>query len=295
MKFYSKEEICAYFNIDTNKSEKEIIKDLTRMQVELHPDKIGKQTEEEKIKYSKIDDAKSFLRSNHTEVMIPLSDVRDIISLVKNENMPLVLSRETIEEKIQNTSQKIIKNTKGTWKPMKITTTSVAIMMSAIWAFPSVITEHPILQSTRFYDEFYFALTVMWILSLIFGGFVWLIAYKKEKKVKVLLDVLKNEDVQFEIFSDFKNCCKKSKKMYNPFTIKDVEKHIKSLIYNNGIELFYFDKTEGKKMYGSKRCFSNISDIIPEVSQIIVARALEKNVIAKEDKNTWYDSYIFND
>lgn len=34
---------------------------------------------------------------------------------------------------------------------------------------------------------------------------------------------------------------------------------------------------------------------LPEVSQMIITRALEKKVIVKEDTHTWYDSYIVND
>ena len=293
MEFYSKEEICTHFNISSTKTNKEIIKILTQMRAEHHPDKTGKPTDEEKNLWAEIDAAKKFLRNNNTEIMVPLSEIQNIISLTKNEDVKLVSPIEKIDEKIHNTSQRIIKTAKGIWKPAKITSTSIATIITAIWAFPSIVTEHPILSSLRISSSFYFSLSVIWFYSLFFCCTIWLFSYTNEKKVKWLLDILKNEDIQFEIFSEFINHYNNSQKS---FTIKDIQKHVEEwLRYSRKKQFYPFISKTRKRTYFANKYFLCVKDIIPEVSQMIITRALEKNVIIKEDTHTWYDSYIFND
>ena len=135
MQFNSKEEICAYFNIDPTKTEKEIIKILTQMRVEHHPDIIGEPTDEEKDMWAEIDDAKKFLRNRDTEIMIPFSEVRDMIAFAKNKDMQMASSREKLEERIQTTSQQIIKTVKVNWKPAKITSTILSELRPTVLAF----------------------------------------------------------------------------------------------------------------------------------------------------------------
>lgn len=300
MKFSSKEEICIYFNIDASKTKEEIIKELKQMQASIHPDKTGEQTEEEKIRFSQIDAAKKFLRGNDTEIMVPLSDIRDILSIVKNNDTQLVSFKEKIEERIQNTSQRIIKTTKGNWKTAKITSTSIAVIITAIWAFPAIITEHPVLSAYRISKDFYLFLAALWFFALFVCCSIWLYAYNKERKIKNILETLKNEDNQFAIFSNFLENYYELKSDKRSFTVKDIEEYIEEWIcYNkigyNGTRYIYPIKVIKRKSIYLNKYFLCIKDIIPEVSQMIITRALEKEVILKEDKRTWYDRYIIND
>lgn len=295
MQFYSKEEICEYFDIDKSKSEKEIIKILTQIRVSTHPDKKGEPTEEDKNKWEIIDAAKNFLRNNNNEVMIPLSEIHKFLSVVNNEDIPMSLSKNNMEEKILNTSKKIIETTKENWKPAKITSTTIAAIITAIWSFPSIVTEHPILNSIHLSDSFYFFLSMIWLIVLYVCCAIWLLAYYNEKKTKRLLDVLKNEDYQFEIFSEFMKWCNNSNNSKTSFTTKDVEKYVEKWICLNKLNRSYSIKTKLQKGIYPNRYFKGVKDIIPEVGKMIVARALEKKVIIKENTHSWYDSYIIND
>lgn len=296
MRFNSKEEICAYFNIDPTKTEKEVIKVLTQMRVAHHPDKIGDPTDEEKDMWAEIDDAKKFLRNSDTEIMIPFSEVRDILAFTKDKGMQMASSREKLEERIQTTSQQIIKTVKVNWKPAKITSTSIAAIITLIWAFPSIITEHPILNSLRIPTRFYWHVSVVWFLSLLICCTMWLFSYLNERAIKGLLDVLKNEDNQFAIFSNFMSYHNNFDNSQKSFTIKDIEEHIEEWLCYNRKKQFhpFITKTRRRSIFFNKY-FLSVKDIIPEVSQMIITRALEKKVIVKEDTHTWYDTYIVND
>lgn len=296
MQFNSKEEICAYFNIDPTKTEKEIIKILTQMRVEHHPDIMGEPTDEEKDMWAEIDDAKKFLRNRDTEIMIPFSEVRDMIAFAKNKDMQMASSREKLEERIQTTSQQIIKTVKVNWKPAKITSTSLAALITLIWAFPSIITEHPILNSIRIPTSFYLHVSVVWFLSLLICCTMWLFSYLNERSIKRLLDILKNEDNQFAIFSNFMSRYNNFDSPQNSFTIKDIEGHVEEWLYYDRKKQFYpFIRKLRRRTVFLNKYFLSVKDIIPEVSQMIITRALEKKVIVKEDTHTWYDSYIVND
>lgn len=294
MQFYSKEEICEYFDIDKSKSEKEIIKILTQMRAATHPDKKGEPTEEEKNKWETIDAAKKFLRNNNNEVMIPLSEIHNFLSVVNNEDMQMTLSKDNIEEKILNTSKRIIETTKENWKPAKITSTTVAAIITAIWSFPSIITEHPILNSISLSNYFYSVLSMIWVIVLYVCCTIWLLAYYNERKMKRLLEVLENEDNQFEIFSEFVKYYYNSKSSKTSFTVKDIEEYVERWIYYKRLNRFYPTTTKFKRETSSNRYFNGVKDIIPEVSKMIIARALEKKVIIKEETHSWYDSYIIN-
>ena len=125
---------------------------------------------------------------------------------------------------------------------------------------------------------------------------MWLFSYLNERSIKRLLDILKNEDNQFAIFSNFMSRYNNFDSPQNSFTIKDIEGHVEEWLYYDRKKQFYpFIRKLRRRTVFLNKYFLSVKDIIPEVSQMIITRALEKKVIVKEDTHTWYDSYIVND
>ena len=73
MSFTSKAEICKKFNIDSSLDPAQIIKELTMLQAEIHPDRKLDYTDTDHVRFTLLAEAKSFLRETPEDNQAALS------------------------------------------------------------------------------------------------------------------------------------------------------------------------------------------------------------------------------
>lgn len=231
-------------------------------------------------KFTDIENAKTFLRHNKQQTSV--SDVMDIIELVKSKCVSIPKETEIIADNISKTSDVIIKTLKQRYLHRKITVASICAFITILWAFPSTITDHPIL-GDFFYTkkEVYCFLSYIWLITLIISIVVLLFSYRSEKFAKNILHYMQNEDSQYIFFRDFINDLSKKNKSSIEFTKKDLENFLHTEILH-----------QAAKVKIGARQLLYFGDIIPKISDMIIARALERSVIIKKSDSSWYDTYV---
>lgn len=314
------EEICKEFNIDSNLDVEQIIKELTKIQATIHPDVNPDFSVEDNEKFSRIEEAKKALRKNSGETRIAVSDVLEIIKSVKYQDLEVKKESETIENDIKESSKSIIKTLKQRSLPRKITVSSIWAIITLLWAFPSMISEHPILGQLINIHNFYLFLSLVWLLALMVAIIILVYAFINETYTKNILYFLQNENNQYAIFSNFLDYSNFDE---HTFTNKKLEDFIFQKVFMDDrlwsdyryIEIpkypfsFLHPKTlhisnlvKRKKHYYSRYQFTNIPkhlypyiiDIIPQISNVIIARAIEKGLITKKANINWFDTYFIN-
>lgn len=282
MRYSSINDICIEFKIDSSKEISEIISELTKIQVSIHPDVNPNFSNKDLDTLSRIDEAKTYLRGIEKQTLVPIPDVMSIIKVIKNEDISTVQEIENAQININNTSQKLIKTIKNYYLPREITVAGVLGLISFIWAFPSTITQHPILGRIIEYETFYLFSTLLWFLVLILSLFLLSITYRNETYAKNILHDLENIDNQYHLFCKFINKLNDSK----TFTNQDFEQELREkFCYNNR-------HSHHARYPIPKSLLASIQEIIPKISNMIILRALEKGIIVKVQQASWYDTYI---
>lgn len=289
MKFNSIDEICKEFNIDNTLDTDHIIKELIKRQATIHPDVNPQYSECDKETFSRIEEAKSFLRENSRQTLVPISDLLEIIKTVKNEEITVQKETAGMEEIIKKTSSDIIKSIKRIHLPSRITVTSVWTIITLIWAFPSIAMEHPLIGQLSTFDNMLLSLSILWLLSLLIMLFVLLYTYHSERYIKNTLNTLENTDNQYSLFKDFIHYLDYANPNNKEFSKKDLEEYLYTAIRNND---YLYPSYKQKKL--PNRIFFRIKEIIPKVSDMIILHALEKGVISKKIEVNWYDTYLIN-
>ena len=313
MAFRSIADICKQFELDPTLDISQLIKELTKIQAKLHPDVNPNYSEKDAETLSEIEEAKKFLREHSEQHLVPISDVMEIIKLVKSESVSNKIETEIMENQITQTSLSIMKNVKTKHLPYKITAASIWALITLIWAFPSLLMQHPIIGSWVLPETLYLILTIVWLGSLLLLFPIFLFAYTSEKHAKMILEFLKSSDNQYEFFAAFRYTLEFNEK--TSFTQKELTEFLYGLIfhdsfrYSNAIEqlyemnceLFYrlnFISDKRNSLFINKRnnrfIRSQVSEIMPKISDMIIARLLEKDVITKKSERNWYDVYELN-
>ena len=311
MIFHSKDDVCKHFDLDPTLDVSQVIKELTKIQAKLHPDVNLDYSEKDKEMLSTIDDAKNFLREKSEQHLMQVSDILEIINLVKNENNSTKKEIEIAENEIAETSLSIIKTIKHQHLPYKITTASIWSLITLIWAFPSLITEHPIISTWVLPQTLYEILTIVWIISLFALLPILFFTYIEEKHTKLVLELLKNSDNQHIFFLIFSKHLKYLNK--TTFTQNDLTTFLNDLLFNSDYRLnetlhqlyetdrelihqlnhiLYVNDLNFRKY---RRVYSYATKITPKISNTIIARLLEKEVIFKKTERNWYDVYVLNE
>lgn len=284
MEFNSIKDICDEFKLDDTADIQRILKQLTSIQKKVHPDAktIGSYSEQDREVFTRIDEAKKFLRKYNDDDLVPISTVADIIKSINNNKL------EVAHQELNQCHEKNFKRVKSYYLPRKITLGGIMAVVSFVWAFPSVITENPLLQGLSEYimRELYMGLAMCWLYAMIICLAILFVVFKKEQYVKNLMYTAENVDFQYEIFSDFihKKIAEFSSDSEDiVFTNKEFEKYI----FDNLKQ----DKPRRKISHSLNEC---IREIIPKISDMILLRATEKHIITKSKEISWYDTYIIN-
>lgn len=305
MAFRSLADVCMRFELDPNLDISQLIKELTKIQAKLHPDVNPNYSEKDAETLSEIEEAKKFLREHSEQHLVPISDVMEIIKLVKSESVSNKIETEIMESQITQTSLSIMKNVKTKHLPYKITAASIWVLITLIWAFPSLLMEHPIIGSLVLPGTLYLILSIAWMFSLLLFFSIFLLAYTYEKHAKMLLEFLKSSDNQYQFFEAFRYTLESRGE--TSFTQKELTEFLFGLIFHDGFryryaieqlyemnnELFYQLKFISYKR-NNRFILSQVSEIMPKISDMIIARLLEKEVITKKSERNWYDVYELN-
>ncbi|RED26185.1 hypothetical protein BD847_0098 [Flavobacterium cutihirudinis] len=207
MDFNSTEDIISHFELKTQNG-KEIKKELKKLIKKVHPD-INKgefkDTKDESL-YHEIQSALHFfetkksnnslsLRNENTDLMKIISDLtfekkqEKIVENINAKNLALT-------DKLQ---ESIVSYHKVNSAP-KITGIVITSIITSLWAFPTVIKEHPILKTLYNYNAEF---TIVWIISLLLTAILWIKINSSEKRDEEIKRGYKLESNQNYIFSIF--------------------------------------------------------------------------------------------
>jgi len=287
MKYNSKKDICKEFNIDSTLETDDIIKELTKMQADIHPDINPNFTDEDKEKFTSIEEAKNFLRNNKSDSQIVIADLVNALQKLEGQNIIPAGTNQNLQNEVKQSADKIVKTFKKQYLPRKITTTAIAAVISLIWAFPNAMLEHPILGRLLDIDIYYLFLSALWILSLYIAVVVFLFAHSIESKVQRIMTQIQNLDYQYEIFISFIRFLRHKNAKVNEFSFEELKEYLDfSLLTHTTCVKSY------KKI--PKQLHVHILDITPQISNMIIAHALKKSIITKKNEIGWYDAYFIN-
>lgn len=283
MSFNSVSEICNEFQIDPTLDDEQMIRELKKLQAEIHPDINEKFSNADAKKFTRIDEAKDYLRKRSSQALVPISDVLEIVKLINNKDIAPKRESEIIAGQIKDTSLFIVKNMKQRYLPTKITVASIWTIITLIWAFPSAVIEHPILGEFFQYNEGFFFLTLLWLCSLLIAIYVLFPIYRIESYTKSILHHLEDINVQYSLFSQFLTTISTSSSAPIEFATSDLEEFIANNIPHLSRSTIF-----------RRQICSHIKEIIPQISSMIISHALEKGVITKKNVTSWYDVYVVN-
>ena len=234
MKFNSLEEIREHFELDSMdfKSVKKVLKKRIK---KVHPDENNgdfKSFEKEK-KYHEIHSALEFLKNAATDSLsVPqtdLSKITDAINkLVKlqteDTTQKQIKKKDTnLDNIIDSSVETFTRKTSG----LKITGIAITIALTALWSFPSVVKEHPILSILY---EYHNQFTIIWILTLIITAIIWIKIKSIENLDKQIKSSYKVESIQNQMFTlfiywfrtEYRNTDFRDEKMYVKFSKDDL-------------------------------------------------------------------------
>lgn len=279
MKFQSIEEIRKEFNFDSSLSEDEIIKELTKLQKKMHPDANPKDADFDVELFSKIKDAKNFLRSSNEQTGISVYDVVDLIYVLLYKKMSSIEYEDKLSERILSCSERIYKNVKDYYLPKKISLFKLVIITSFLLAIAFFIFNSSYFTSNfhHYTDYFNLTLSLYGFIVLLTSILLFINIIKKEIFVKSILNEFGNTDLQFEIFQEFI----KGRNIREVFAKSDMEEFLKRCIIKR-----YFGRIPDRNI------FPYITGIAPKVTDMIIFRAINKGFIS-EIKDSWNDEYIF--
>lgn len=293
--FNSYREICNRLDIDYSKDVEYIKDEIRKIQKSTHPD-TAPNAEDAKELIRLANAAMDFIKKHpqKEQELVAASDIADLILSVNNKNELAQLIKES-EKNLDNTYEKSIKQVKTFFRPLRITSGTIAAAITVIWGFPSIITENPIISkliSMSEYTDVYLGLTLIWLFSLVFLIEVFTISKIEEHKFENMLSNFKNKEFQYNVFSDFIMNIRNEKRSDNlSFFRKDFEKFIIEEI----LKKHRIRKYSPYSLYGLRKLYNidvYINELSPKLSEMIINRAIEQKIIVKSDEATWEDKYI---
>lgn len=188
----------------------EIKKELRKITALLHPDKNGKtefESETDKETFLSAVSAIEFIDSMENRdnfvstAIIPLpvntliEIIRDIIPAKENEK------KASVEERLQDQITQRSIEIKSHNRYPKLTVSAISVLLTVLWAFPSTVSEHPIL--SKYIDIATPAFGFLWLLSVILTAVIWYLSKVVETQQKIFQSRLRTEIFQNNIFTDF--------------------------------------------------------------------------------------------
>ena len=112
MGYTSVKEICKEFDLPETSDTDELIRQLKLKQASLHPDENNRFSEEDLENFSKIIEAKQFLRKNKNQTMVSASENNDLTREVRFNSDLIVKHSEILSNDFARTTENVLKNVK---------------------------------------------------------------------------------------------------------------------------------------------------------------------------------------
>ncbi|MES2838050.1 MAG: hypothetical protein V4667_11040 [Bacteroidota bacterium] len=205
MDFKSIDEIISHFDLDVSEAD-EIKRELKSLIKKVHPDKNHGSFKSDKDKdfYMEIQSALEFLESGNTSLatkndITALAKVLKDLAITRKEEV----ATESIEKKNSSLTVKLqdsITDFHRQHSTPKITSLVITTIITALWAFPTIVKDHPLL---GFLYQFNGEFTIIWITSLFAMGMLWTRIKTAERKDEAIKKNYKLESTQNAIFTLF--------------------------------------------------------------------------------------------
>ena len=269
-----------------------IFKELTNRLKSEHPDcKSGDDAECKEL----IED-RDYIReliSNGAELLV-IEEMRSFVRMVQDNQM-MVKQDIELHNKLVNSLNAQMNKFRKNYKHSKYSLAAITAIFTFIWFMPEKIISHPIIKfimeiSDVLGDrESLMFFGVSWICLLMITFHYWTMIAKIEQKEKNILDEIKLESVQNEIFmryiQSFGAADRFSKKQFMDYVGNELNKESKykrtgiTEIWNAFNRLLRIQLEIGE-------------DILQSVADLILHRAVEHGLIEKTDAPSLIDYYV---
>jgi len=208
MDFKSFDEIKEHFGIsldETNEIRTELKKRLSSE--EAHPDKTGGsfKSKVQQRNHDELRSAIGFIDSLNNELVVSKEEwgklqktLSELVVLKETENLKI---KEQFTKLLENHIDDSVISFQKSHYSIKITSFVATTVITTIWAFPTLIKNHPILSKILFLDSIPF--TIIWIFSLLFVGYIWIYSKIIEHQDKIMKMNFSNDTTQHMIFKLF--------------------------------------------------------------------------------------------
>ena len=207
MDFDSLNDIIQHFDFDVKDAD-EVKKELKNLIKEVHPDKNRGdfKSETDKNSFHEIQAALEYLERLNSNVSLSTQSEIKVLAKVLTD-LALTKKEESIAESVEKKSSSLTTKLQDSISSFhklnsspKITGIVATSIITALWVFPSVVKDHPLLKFLYNYNKEF---TVFWIISLVFMGILWLKIKSSEKYDEEIKRSYKLESTQNYIFTLF--------------------------------------------------------------------------------------------
>lgn len=206
MIFNSIKDVLDHFNIETSDPDK-LKRKLKKLIKHIHPDTNNGEfkSDEDKKTFMEIQSALEFLEITPRSEIVLRNEITELTKIVKDlsTNKTSQILKQDLEQKNTYLESKIKDSVilfNKEQSTTKLTSIIVTTALTALWAFPSLVKDHPLL---KFLYEYNREFTVIWLNSLVLTGLVWTKIKRIEKKDELLKRKYRLESTQNTIFDLF--------------------------------------------------------------------------------------------
>lgn len=288
------EKIKVKYNINDN-NPKEIRKKLINIISELHPDKNGGdfENQESKKEYLEIKEDLECIDKiiNCKEVSVDI--LQNKLIEKKTELIQIQIDEEK-KSKIIDSFKESIKNNKNIIRKdnrkVKISSSVALSVVSFIFMFPNTMNENPFISNIMNSEQGMLFLFVVWLYVLIITIVVFLYYKNVENIIDYSLDLLNDEMWQNNVFIKFSELLRNNVKFSKDMLVEYLKNEI----------LKYFENNHISGLFSSRRnIIINIKKSIDRnvyynAAEVIINRAINKNIIKEVNSNTLESVYELN-
>lgn len=264
-----------------NDSLEEVKRKIINILKKIHPDNNDGQYDRDYIK--KVYDDLAFIESEivktnlKKEILLQTNDLTDSFNELNYLNLSKTdVLQDKLDKSVEEESMKIVKQ----FRIKRYSLASITTILTFLWMIPDKIKQHPILKyflRGNNYFMFISILSVIWISLLFLTILYWFFTFKIERTEKRLLENIKIESVQNDLFMDYVKY--NMKKGY--FSKKDFMNHI-------SWQISY--KIKSKRM--NKMFFDSVNEtVLQDIANIVLKRAEENKIVRKVNKHSLIEHY----
>lgn len=299
MEFKSIEEIKNHFQFMTI-DPSEMKNELRKLIKTIHPDANGGEfrTKADEKYFQEIQDAMQYFESSQTALVTrqELSElakfVKDLIpSINSNPNESTVILERKIDFSIAHYKRKHLFP--------KLSTTAIAAVITAIWLFPKIIPEHPILKHYLSNENIIF--NIIWFATILICGTTWLVFKVVESKDEDLKRRISLETSINQLFNKFIywRSHLDTKDNYFYFNKDQLIKFIMDYDLENDTlhsVRIRFIKSKFKnllyKLGSILPSYGNVDmDLAQRISDVIIQKGIKREIIEIVDKKSIAENY----